>query len=254
MKAKLVYSVLLVCAVGLLFLMVQRWMIHVIASQDLNVKPFTSTVTHYTVSSDRKPVTTAIETVARTRSGALVHVSTAYGPKGEVYSGMRRIDFPDGAMAMIADEGGAKATGHRPDTSLAQTKQALANQPLNCLEARGLEKLDGQDNLFGQVADRISVDEGNRRAVVWKLPAFNCQIVQSAFQIKTTIGYETYAGSVLTSFQERDPDSKLFDGFASFKEMPPSQLIRTYFAAHGLGAISHSKGDDAMDKNYNANK
>ena len=63
----------------------------------------------------------------------------------------------------------------------------------------------------------------------WRLPDFNCETVQATLQKPNASGeWRTFSGSHLIKFAEIDPAPELFSGFASHKEMPPSELMKSY--------------------------
>lgn len=227
----------LVFVAGLTFYIGQRAVIQALASVDLNLRPFVSEQTDYVVK-DGKEVVTAKMTVARTSSGATIKTGTAYLPDGKAITGVRRIDLPDGFVAMVFDSLKAKSTGRKPAVTLAQTKDAVLNTPPNCVYNG--EQLDGEDYLQGQRTLRITrtQQDGLGRSVVWKLPDYNCEIVQMVIQKKLVGGpsdsWETTAGSHLTMFHDSEPDNALLSGFAEYEEMKPSEATRRLAQSMGL--------------------
>lgn len=257
MKKRMVIAILAAVAVATLFYAGRKLTIHALASIDLNVKPFVATITHYAVR-DGVEIVTARETVARTRSGARVHTGTTYGPNGSTLN-MRRIEAPDGFVAMIADSTKSKATGHRPDVTLASSKKQLLTQTANCVERVPAgrvnpEKLEAEEVKFGQRINRISVTQDTHRMTHWRMPDFNCQPVQILVEEKIDGRWQVKSGSILTSFLERDPDPDLFTGFTGYREMAPSSIVREYVKQRtGAELPSNQKTNDSlnvMDKNY----
>ena len=228
MKKKITVVLVSLVAVAGLFYVGRKLTIHALASIDLNVKPFVATETHYTIK-DGVEVVTAKQTIARTRSGMRVHTGTTYGANGSTIT-MRKIEAPDGFVATIADTIKAKSTGHRPDVTLASSKKQLLTQPANCVErgAQSLEKLQSEEVMFGQRANRIIVTQGTHRLTSWRMPDFNCQPVQTLVEENVNGKWEVRLGSTLTSFVEADPDPALFTGYAGYREMPPSGIVQQY--------------------------
>lgn len=205
----------------------------VLAHVDLNVRPFVSTQVQYVVKGGQEVITNR-ETVARTRNGAEVHA-------GEVMINdqplaVRKIELPDGYVAMIIDSLHSKSSGHKSSQRLAAYKARLQNPPANCLDPGELP--DGEEVLAAQRALRITSTQPDQlgRFILWRLPNYNCVTVQMIVQRRTAIDaeWQTTAGSHLTSFTEVDPDPRLFTGHANYDELPPSQQAKRFAASRNL--------------------
>jgi hypothetical protein len=232
----------------------------VLAQTDLNVRPFVSERVHYTIK-DGMEVVVVRETVARSRSGAIVHAGNLHDPKtGKTFNGLRRIEYPDGLGGLIIDSIQGKSTGHKPEAVVAAQKLALQNALNDCAEPP-FYFVDGEETLYAQKAVRVigpKDDQALTRFILWRLPDYNCETVQATVQQRSspTAQWQTIAGSHLIKFVEMDPDPTLFSGFASYKEMPPSALMKQFAAQQGLAMPTAkdcpkcSKSDAAMDQVY----
>lgn len=257
MRKKLAIATGVLVVVVITFLVARRMTVHALASIDLNVKPFVATVKDYSIQNGAE-VVVAKQIIARTRSGEMVHTGEAYGKNGSTLTNIRSLETPDGFVGMIVDSIKAKSTGHRPDQSLAGRKLAILNQRKTCVETdpRSQERLLDEETLYGQRAQRIQVTEGTHRMTSWRLIDFNCQTVQMLIEEKVGADWQTKNGSILTSFVETDPDPALFSGFAGYREMPPSGVVKQYLKDKtGKDYPGNSKQDQQMDKKYaEANK
>jgi hypothetical protein len=217
-------------AVALLLAFFGLWKIaahvtqHVLANTDRDVRPFVSEQVHYIPGKDGQETIVAQETVARSQAGAVVHAGDLR-VNGKVYSGLRKIEYPDGFAGLIIDSIKAKSTGHRPD------KLAVENTPKDCAMPP-VEVVDGEETLLGQHAIRVRAGNDLQRFIFWRLPDFDCTTVQATLQQRATptADWVTMSRSQLVKFAAIDPDPALFSGFAHYSEMGPNMLARKYLA------------------------
>ncbi|HEY1847280.1 MAG TPA: hypothetical protein VGH05_20830 [Buttiauxella sp.] len=232
MKTKLLWALIIaLVAIPISWIATQRFMLHVMANAAMNVRPFVMQQDHFVVQ-DGVEVPTAHITIARMRSGAISHSGDMVIKKPDgtfkTFKGIRRIDLPDGWVGMIMDSVGVKSTGRLPAKEVAVAKQALASPPANCVQPG--ETFAGEDVLSGQQAIRVTATGPMERWTLWRLPRFNCETAQATVEKRADASAPWKVTNIthLTAFQEVDPDPKLFTGFATFREMPPSQALEVY--------------------------
>jgi hypothetical protein len=223
---------------------------HVMAQTNLNVRPFVFEQVHYVIDpTDGKEVVEAIDTVARSRSGAIVHAGTLYHD-GKAYTGLRKIELPNSFVGLVVDSLKSKTTAYRPDSVLAESKMSFESKS-GCSQLGYTN--DGEEIIAGQRTVRIVGVNADQltRLTIWQLPDFNCQTVQATIDRRSspTGDWQLSSGSHLTKFAPTDPDPALFSGFATYTEISPSQLTKRVADQEGITAPACPKCKDA-DKTY----
>lgn len=237
----------------------QQLFVRALAQTDLSVRPYIAEDTQFYVK-DGKGIVTAKEVTVRRRDGAFRKTWTFYSPAGIPGITISRIEFPDGYVAMVADAIFGKSTGKKPGVDVAAAKSSLLNPPPQCTynapQAGLSETVDGEDSLFGFRAIRvIRALPKNQRYVSWRLPDFQCVVVQSSDQMfdTATNSWVVTQGKRLTAFASVDPDARIFTNWNTYSEMSPSELKRAVYKQSGVTADECPKcfaPDTESDANY----
>lgn len=231
--------------------------IRAFAQTDLNIRPYIADDIQFYVANG-KQIVSATEITARRKDGAFRRAETFYRPDGTTEFTLSRVEFPDGYVAMVSDYIRGKSTGTRSSAQVAGIKNSLLNSPPHCAySVPGLtETVEGEDTLFGFKAYRVIRPlASEKRYLSWRLPDFNCVVVQSLEQTfdETTNSWQTTAGKRLTAFAEVTPDPQIFTDWSIYSEMKPSDLKRAVYTKSGITAAQCPKcfgSEEESDTNY----
>lgn len=228
----------------------RRLTTHVYASQPLSLKPYVLTRGNFNIDPKTGNAVMLHDSLIAQRSdGMRVRVEVMGGQP------MRRVDDPNGWVALISDKLKLKSTAKLPEHLQAQSKTALQHPPPNCLEGLN-EMVDGEEMLENQRALRIITSEstGLERFIDWKLPEFGCVTVQIFRQTRPNLGSEwtTIDGAKLLTFTAHEPDARLFSDHSTYAELKPSELTKTLLKESGVDEKNCPKCFEGMAKgDYN---
>jgi hypothetical protein len=228
----------------------------VLAQSDVNVTPFT--VQQQTTSYADGEAVGVIEQrlVARSRDGS--QAMQASFPTHPDHSGLRRIDLADGRVAMLSDALSTKSSGIRDEGELIARKEDLRNPPADCLY--GSEVLIGREQIKGLETSIIVREVGDRRITQWRSPQLQCFVLQTRVEKNVPgSGWILLAEKVPVLVSIGDPSPVFFDTGSSYKEEPPSSLMKKLYASVGATASTCPKCFSAqqaakMDEAYHSSQ
>lgn len=221
-------------------------------SRTLNVKPYVLERIDYGMDNG-KEVVAARHVIARRSDGGTVTIGYMSMGEGKQPFVLRKIELPTGFVAMISDALGVKSSGVLPGEIVARNNSTAEQNLSTCATEPYI--IDGEETLLGHRAVRLMYSDPNglSKSTLWKLPDLNCATVQiKAYQRKSSSeDFALRGGSRLAALALQEPDAKLFDTGAHYKEMKPSDQIR----AAGVDPATCPKcfaGSEKQDKNYEA--
>ncbi len=239
--------ILLTSMAGTVYWSTKKATVAVYASQPISARPYVMERVQYRVDNGQA-TTVAHELLAQRRDGTTVKLMPE--------AGVRRVDHPDGYVAMIVDRLKLKSTAQKPKDMVATQKNQMQSAPQNCIFGLN-EFVDGEDVILGQKALRIMTlpPNGLEREIDWRLPDFGCITIQTLLQTRPELGagWTTTHGIRPEAFAEKEPDPRLFSNDANFSEVKPSEITHRMLAEAGVTEKDCQKclgTQDAGDKNY----
>lgn len=228
--------------------------VRALAQAEVNVQPYVAKFVEYHMVGGAEE--NLAEGVESRRSDGAVHTRTLhYATANRRENTFRRVDFPNGVVAMIVDAVEAKSTGLLPPEMLASRKAQLVGQSASC--APPPEAVERTEILFGQTAFRVVISVPSdklQRTVQWRLRDFNCVAVQTVKQSQASPGepWTTTIGKRLVAFSATDPDPSLFTDWKDYAEMKPSDIQRHIYEQRGVTPQQCPRcfADDPSDGTY----
>lgn len=213
------------------YFVAHRYTLAVKAASTIAVKPFVYEITEISYVQNPAGVVMEHRTVARRAdsSKAMIGLFPANPKMGAV----RRMDWADGRASMLSDAIRGRMTGFMPDLAVARRKDQLQNPPPGCLYPG--ESAISEERLSGQRGFRIERMYGTtRRVTEWRLPDYECESVQMIREDLRDGVWQPVIEARLVEFLPTAPDSKIFDDWETYEELPPSQLRDRLYRSSGV--------------------
>jgi hypothetical protein len=233
-------TVALLC--GAAYELAVHWTLHAHAA--IAVKPFT--LEFVTFDSAGK----AIEDRITGRRGDGSEVMRSAGTWGVA----RRIDWMDGAAMTLFDAASVKMSGVLAPERTAARKARLLDPPLGCRWP--YEDDGGHQYLAGNLVYIVERTRGSYRTTDARAPDFACQTLEARGEDRQPDAtWRTRYEVRFVSLTPGEPDARLFEPGASYKEMSPSQVRDDAMRRAGLTpanckpCFAASAAD--LDKEYN---
>lgn len=208
-----------------------RYALAVNAASTIAVKPFVYETAQISYVQNPAGIVMEHRTVARRQDSSRAMIGSF--PADTKMGIVRRVDWADGRSSMLSDAVRGRMTGFMPDLAVARRKRQLQNPPRGCMYPG--EITVAEEQIAGQRSYRIERMYGTtQRVTEWRLPDYECESVQMVREDFHDGVWKPALEARLVAFLATVPDPKIFDDWASYEELPPSQLRDRLYRSSGV--------------------
>lgn len=214
---------------------VSKYSIQQIVNAQVQVAPFKAEIVGFQFADPRSPQGTYLFRRIEARSSTSARVQLDNLAQFPADSFSRRIEFPDGRFAGIADFLKMKASGRFSTDEIAARRKVLLNMPPDCR----IHKNDvaiGTVEFFGEQFVRVqSKDHQGNRLTHLRAPRLSCaDLAWQNEQLEKDGSYRLLSEARLVALSLSEPSAELFDPAHSYQEASPSDIQRRFAESTGI--------------------